>query len=185
MSLCKIGVAIKLKWFPIRVSARIASRTIKHRTPLNILKSTTRIDCEQNKVTPKSPLFNQNLESLAIMGSSYAWDDRSIKNKIEYFQQNLELVDIIDKILEKYKECYILTLAQQGAKFPSNFDVTNLKWDEEESPLDIVTQKLQDLQLEMEKMKRGKIQPTEFSLEKVCPLPFKKSITFTPFPPNV
>ena len=57
----------------------------------------------------------------------------------------------MEKILEKYKECYILTLAQQDAKFPFEFDVTNLKWDEEESPLDIVMQKLQEMQMEMEK----------------------------------
>ena len=37
----------------------------------------------------------------------------------------------------------------------------------------------------MERMKRGKIQPAKFSLEKVCPLPFDKSITFTPFLQNV
>ena len=91
----------------------------------------------------------------------------------------------MDKILEKHKECYILALAQQGAKLPSEFDVTNLKWDKEESPLDVATQKLQDLQMEMERMKRGKMQPTKFSLEKVCPLPFDKNITFMPFPQNV
>ena len=67
----------------------------------------------------------------------------------------------MEKILEKHKEHYILALAQQAAKFPSDFDVTNLKWDEEESPLDVVTQKLQDLQMEMERMK----QPVEFNLE--------------------
>lgn len=142
------------------------------------------MDCAQNTVTPESPLFTQNFESLATMGSSNPWDDRSIESKIEDFQQNPELVDIMEKILEKHKERYILTLTQQGGKFPSDFDVTNLKWDEEESPLDVVTQKLQDLQLEMKKMKRGKTQPVEFSLEKVCPLPFDKNITFTPFPPK-
>lgn len=119
------------------------------------------------------------------MDSSHTGDNRSIESKIEDFQQDPKLVDIMDKILEKNKEHYILTLAQQGAKLSFDFDVTNLKWNEEESPLDIVTQKLQDLQLEMERMKRGKIQLAKFSLEKVCPLPFDKSITFTPFPPNV
>lgn len=72
------------------------------------------------------------------MGSSNVWDDRSIETKIKYFQQNLKLVDIMDKILKKHKERYILPLAQQGAKLPSDFDVNNLKWDEEESPLDVV-----------------------------------------------
>lgn len=120
-----------------------------------------------------------------MMGSSNSWDDRSIESKIEDFQQNPKLVDIMEKILENHKECYILTLAQQGTNFPFDSDVTNLKSDEEESPLDIVTQKLQDLKLEMEKMKRGKTQPVEISLEKVCPLPFDKNITFTSFPPNV
>ena len=67
----------------------------------------------------------------------------------------------MDMILKKHKECYILALVQQGVKLLSNFDVTNLKWDEEESPLDVVTQKLQDLQMEMERMK----QPVEFNLE--------------------
>ena len=90
----------------------------------------------------------------------------------------------MDKILEKQKECYILALAQQGAKLPSDFDVTNLKWDEEDSPLD-VTQKLQDLQIKMERMKIGKIQSIEFSLKKVCPLPFDKNIAYTPFPQNI
>lgn len=103
----------------------------------------------------------------------------------KHWIQNPELVDIMDKILEKHKEHYILTLEQQGAKFPSDLDVTNLKWHEEESPLDLVTLKLQELQLQMEKMKRGKIQLVEFSLEKVCPLPFDRNITFTHFPPNV
>ena len=76
------------------------------------------------------------------MGSSNVWDGRSIETKIEDYQKNLKLVDNMDKILEKHKERYILALAQQGAKFPSNFDVTNLKWDKEESPLDIVAQKI-------------------------------------------
>lgn len=76
------------------------------------------------------------------MGSSHPWDDKSIKTKIKYFQQNSKLVDIMDKMLEKYKEHYILTLAQQGAKLLSNFDVTNEKWDEAKSPSDIITLKL-------------------------------------------
>ena len=76
--------------------------------------------------------------------------------------------------MEKHKECYILALAQQGAKFPFDFDVTNLKQDEEESPLHIVTQKLQDLQMEMKRMKWGKTQPAEFSLEKVSPTIWQK-----------
>ena len=87
------------------------------------------------------------------------WDKKRIETKNEYFQQNPKHVDIMDKILEEKKECYILALAQQGEKFLSNFDVTNLKWDEEESPLDVVTQKLQDLQIEMKRMKRGKTKP--------------------------
>ena len=75
------------------------------------------------------------------------------KLKIKDFQQNPELFDIMDKILEKHKECYILTLAQQGAKLSSNFNVRNVKRNKEDSPLDVFTQKLQDLQMEMERMK--------------------------------
>ena len=37
----------------------------------------------------------------------------------------------------------------------------------------------------MERIKRGKIKLVEFSLEKVCPLPFDKNITFMPFLKNV
>lgn len=106
-----------------------------------------------NVVTHKSSLFNKSLESFTKMGSSNIWDEKSIETKIEDFQQNPKLVNIMDKILEKYKECYILALAQQGMKFPFDFDMTNLKQDKENSPLDIVTKKLQDLQLEMERMK--------------------------------
>lgn len=181
----KTSVSTKPKQSPIRVSARIASRTIKHTEPLNLFTSTIATDSAQNEVTPESPLFDHDSKPLATMGSSEAWDDKSVESKIEDFQQNPELVSIMEKILEKHKEHYILALAQQGAKLPSDFDVTNLKRDEEESPLDLVTQKLQELQLEMERMKKGQIQPAEFSLEKVCPLPFDKNITFTPFPPNV
>ncbi len=119
------------------------------------------------------------------MASSDIWDDRSIETKIKYFQQNPKLFNIMEKIHKKHKERYILALAQQRVKLPTNFDVTNLKWDKEDSPLDIVTQKLQDLQMEMEKMKRGKIQPTKFNLKKVCPLPFDKNITFMHFLQNV
>ena len=73
------------------------------------------------------------------MDSSHLGDNRSIKFRIEDFQQDPKLVDITEKILEKNKEHYILALAQQGAKLPSEFDVTNLKQDEEESPLHVVT----------------------------------------------
>ena len=37
----------------------------------------------------------------------------------------------------------------------------------------------------MERIKRGKTEPVEFNLKKVCPLPFDKNITFMPFPQNV
>ena len=80
------------------------------------------------------------------MGSSNIWDEKSIETKIEDFQQNPESVDIMEKILDKQKEHYILVITQQGAKLLSDFNVTNLKWEEEESPLHIITQKLQDLQ---------------------------------------
>lgn len=69
------------------------------------------IDYTQNKVTPKLLLFNWDLESLATMASSHTWNDKSIESKIEDFQQNPELVDIMDKILEKQKEPYIPNLA--------------------------------------------------------------------------
>jgi hypothetical protein len=91
----------------------------------------------------------------------------------------------MEKILEQHKEQYFLSLAQQGTKLPSEFDVSNLKRDQEESPLDIVTQKLQDLQLEMERIKRGKVQLTKFSLKKLCTLTFDISITLMPFPQNI
>lgn len=87
------------------------------------------------------------------MGSSNVWGENDLETKIEDFQKNLELVDIMEKILERHKEHYFLLLAQKGAKLPPKFHVTNLKRDQEESPLDVVTQKLQDLQLEMERIK--------------------------------
>ena len=94
------------------MSARIASRTIKCTKPLNLLEPSTTIDCSQNVVSHKSPLLNQNSKLVATMGSSNIWDDRSIETKIEYFQQNPKHVDIMDKILEKHKECYILALVE-------------------------------------------------------------------------
>lgn len=112
----KKNVPAKPKWSPIRVSARIAIRTVKQTEPLNLQKATTAIDCTQDKVTPESPLSNQNSESLAIMGSFHTWDERSIQSKIEDFQQNPKLVDIMDKILEKHKERYILASEKKSHK---------------------------------------------------------------------
>lgn len=185
MPLCKTSVIMKPKQSPIWVSAKITSKTIKCTKPLDLIEPIILIDCSPNIVIHKSPLFNRSSKPFVKMSSSNMWDEKSIETKIENFQQNLELVDIMDKIFEKHKERDILALAQQGVKLLSDFDVTDLKQDKEESPLDTVTQKLQDLQLEMERMKRGKIQPTEFSLKKVCPLQFDKKMTFTPFPQNV
>ena len=126
MPLYKIGVPIKLKQSPAQVSAQIESRMIKCTEPLNLLKSTTAIDCTQDIATRESPIFNQNSKPLAIMGSSHLGDNRSIESRIEDFQQDPKLVYIMEKILEKKKH-YILALAQQGAKLPSDFDVINLK----------------------------------------------------------
>ena len=79
------------------MNARIASRNIKCRKPLDLTEPITSMDC----FTHESTLFNQSSEPFANIGLSNMWDDKSIKIKIEYFQQNLELVNIMDKILEK------------------------------------------------------------------------------------
>ena len=63
----------------------------------------------------------------------------------------------MEKLLERHKECYLLSLTEQGAKLPVDFDISNLMRDQEDSTLQVITQKIQDLQIEMENMKQGKV----------------------------
>lgn len=56
-------------------------------------------------------------------------DEEAVNNTIRGLEQDSRFDKLMEKLLEKQKQKYILMLANSGAKFPQDFNVESLKQD--------------------------------------------------------
>ena len=56
--------------------------------------------------------------------------------------------------LEQNGDQYFMHLASKGVKLPPNFDIKNLVQKREPTPLEVAMQRIQDLEIQMSKLKK-------------------------------
>lgn len=91
----------------------------------------------------------------------------------------------LDKILERYKERYFLSLENQGAKLPFDYDTQSIKENPEmnEPPLtDLITltHEIRELKGKIKEMQGSTTK--KYYLEDIFPYPFDRQLNMIPFP---
>lgn len=100
-------------------------------------------------------------------------------------QKDKDFRKMMKIIMAREKEDYVLNLAKQGAKLPTDYNVETLITKEEETPLALVKKQLQALQTKVIEMKNKDKSSKQYSLDMICLFSFDKNLHMPPFPSRV